>query len=165
MFVRNGVADPKLSRTGGLAVAVPGLVRGLAELHRWGDGCPWADLLAAGDRAGAGRLSGGGPNCRPGLKEEAWRQLRIPRGRRSSGRAASRRPQARGWSRPEDRLPRGMRAATRLLLDPGLQFRRKAVPRQRDRRLQQIGSRPPSGAARPDRAPDPAPPPPDRRSG
>ena len=53
-FVRNGVADPKLSRTGGLAVAVPGLVRGLAELHRSGDGCRSA---AAGDRAGAGRLS------------------------------------------------------------------------------------------------------------
>jgi gamma-glutamyltranspeptidase / glutathione hydrolase len=45
MFVRNGVADPKLSQTGGLAVAVPGLVRGLAELHRAGGRLPWADLL------------------------------------------------------------------------------------------------------------------------
>ncbi len=45
MFVRDGAADPRLSQTGGLAVAVPGLVRGLAELHRAGGRLPWADLL------------------------------------------------------------------------------------------------------------------------
>lgn len=45
MFVRGGAADPELSQTGGLAVATPGLVRGLAELHRAGGRLPWADLL------------------------------------------------------------------------------------------------------------------------
>ena len=45
MFVRGGAADPELSQTGGLAVAVPGLVRGLAELHRSGGRLPWVDLL------------------------------------------------------------------------------------------------------------------------
>jgi gamma-glutamyltranspeptidase / glutathione hydrolase len=45
MFLRNGTADPELSQTGGLAVATPSLVRGLAELHRAGGRLPWADLL------------------------------------------------------------------------------------------------------------------------
>ena len=37
LFVRGGRADPSLSAAGGLAVAVPGEVRGLAELvRRWG---------------------------------------------------------------------------------------------------------------------------------
>ncbi|MHB8079934.1 MAG: gamma-glutamyltransferase [Candidatus Krumholzibacteriia bacterium] len=45
MFVRDGAADPELSRTGGLAVATPALVRGLAELHRAGGRLPWGDLL------------------------------------------------------------------------------------------------------------------------
>src|SRR3954466_3306302 len=34
MFLRDGKADPKLSREGGLAVGVPGEVRGLGELVR-----------------------------------------------------------------------------------------------------------------------------------
>ena len=37
LFVKNGKADPKLSREGGLAVGVPGEVRGLGTMvRRWG---------------------------------------------------------------------------------------------------------------------------------
>ncbi|MBD3222538.1 gamma-glutamyltransferase [bacterium] len=41
----DGRADPALSRTGALSVAVPGLVRGLWELHRRHGRLPWPRLL------------------------------------------------------------------------------------------------------------------------
>jgi len=46
LFVVNGQADTKLSQTGALAVAVPGQVRGLGELHRRAGRVPWVRLLA-----------------------------------------------------------------------------------------------------------------------
>ena len=42
----SGIPDPKRAQQGGLAVAVPGLVAGLADAHaRWGSR-PWAELIA-----------------------------------------------------------------------------------------------------------------------
>ncbi len=55
MFLRNGVPDPESSRTGGLAVAVPGEVAGMAELHRRFGRLPWARLF----RAAAGHARDG----------------------------------------------------------------------------------------------------------
>lgn len=46
MFLRSGKADTSLSQDGGLAVAVPGLVRGLTELHRKHGRLPWAQVVA-----------------------------------------------------------------------------------------------------------------------
>lgn len=46
MFLVGGQADPELSRTGALAVAVPGHVIGLAELHRALGRLPWQRLIA-----------------------------------------------------------------------------------------------------------------------
>lgn len=45
MYLRDGKADSQLSRQGGLAVAVPGLVQGLWELHQKGGKLPWKRLL------------------------------------------------------------------------------------------------------------------------
>lgn len=50
MFLRDGKADPKLSREGGLAVGVPGEVRGLGELvHRFGK-LPFGRCVAPAER-------------------------------------------------------------------------------------------------------------------
>jgi len=46
MYIREGVADTRLSQTGMLAVAVPGFVRGLEALHQKKGSLPWKDLLA-----------------------------------------------------------------------------------------------------------------------
>ena len=46
MFVRNGKAVPSLSRTGPLAVGVPGLVAGLVEVHEKYGSLPLADVMA-----------------------------------------------------------------------------------------------------------------------
>jgi gamma-glutamyltranspeptidase/glutathione hydrolase len=46
MYLVDGRADPELSRTGGLAVAVPGFVRGMETLHRSHGELKWALLLA-----------------------------------------------------------------------------------------------------------------------
>ncbi len=62
MFVKDGKADPKLSREGGLAVAVPGEVRGLAELVRRMGKLPFtrcvapAEALARGSARASWRL-------------------------------------------------------------------------------------------------------------
>ncbi|MFO7652898.1 MAG: gamma-glutamyltransferase [Candidatus Krumholzibacteriia bacterium] len=45
LYFREGRPVAELSRTGGLAVAVPGMVRGLEELHRQGGRLPWRRLL------------------------------------------------------------------------------------------------------------------------
>jgi gamma-glutamyltranspeptidase/glutathione hydrolase len=45
MFVRDGKADTSLSRTGPLAIAVPGFVSGLWELHGRGGSLAWSHLL------------------------------------------------------------------------------------------------------------------------
>jgi gamma-glutamyltranspeptidase/glutathione hydrolase len=45
MFLVAGQVDPELSRTGALAVAVPGLISGLAELHRAHGSLPWRRLV------------------------------------------------------------------------------------------------------------------------
>lgn len=46
MFLRDGAADPVASRDGALAVATPGLVRGLETFHRRCGRLPWARLVA-----------------------------------------------------------------------------------------------------------------------
>ncbi len=46
MYLRGGEVDPRLSLTGGLAVGVPGLVRGLWELHQQAGCLSWQRLLA-----------------------------------------------------------------------------------------------------------------------
>ena len=46
MYLVNGQADAELSRTGGLAVAVPGFVRGLEALHKANGTLTWGRLLA-----------------------------------------------------------------------------------------------------------------------
>lgn len=50
MFLRDGKADPKLSREGGLAVGVPGEVRGLGELVRRFGKLPFARCVAPAER-------------------------------------------------------------------------------------------------------------------
>ncbi|NUN15854.1 MAG: gamma-glutamyltransferase [Myxococcales bacterium] len=45
MYLRNGTADAQLSRQGGLAVAVPGMVLGLWEMHKKGGKLPWKRLV------------------------------------------------------------------------------------------------------------------------
>ncbi len=45
LFRRGHAPDPALSQTGALAVATPGLVRGLAELHGAAGRLPWAALV------------------------------------------------------------------------------------------------------------------------
>jgi gamma-glutamyltranspeptidase/glutathione hydrolase len=53
-FLRNGRADPALSASGGLAVAVPGEVRGLGELvRRWG-ALPFRKCVEPAQRLAAG---------------------------------------------------------------------------------------------------------------
>lgn len=46
MFLRDGAADPAASRDGALAVATPGLVRGLETFHRRCGRLPWTRLVA-----------------------------------------------------------------------------------------------------------------------
>ncbi len=46
MFLRDGAADARLSRDGALAVATPGLVRGLEVFHRRCGRLPWPRLVA-----------------------------------------------------------------------------------------------------------------------
>ncbi|MDZ4696117.1 MAG: gamma-glutamyltransferase [Deltaproteobacteria bacterium] len=54
MFFRDGKPDPKLSRQGGLAVAVPGEVLGLSELvKRWGK-LPFAKCVAPAEKLARG---------------------------------------------------------------------------------------------------------------
>jgi len=50
MFLKDGKADPKLSREGGLAVGVPGEVRGLGELVRRFGKLPFARCIAPAER-------------------------------------------------------------------------------------------------------------------
>ncbi|MES1157614.1 MAG: gamma-glutamyltransferase, partial [Haliangium ochraceum] len=59
MFIKDGKADPALSRVGGLAVAVPGEVRGLAELVRRFGRLPFARCVAPAEALarGAARVS------------------------------------------------------------------------------------------------------------
>jgi gamma-glutamyltranspeptidase/glutathione hydrolase len=45
MYLRDGKADPELSRYGPLSVAVPGLVAGLVELHESEGSLPWRELV------------------------------------------------------------------------------------------------------------------------
>lgn len=45
MYLRDGKADTAKSQTGGLAVAVPGLVRGLVMLHEGRGKLPWARVV------------------------------------------------------------------------------------------------------------------------
>jgi gamma-glutamyltranspeptidase/glutathione hydrolase len=55
MYFRNGKADPSLSQTGALAVAVPGSVEVYSQLSERGGKLPWADLwLPAAERAEQG---------------------------------------------------------------------------------------------------------------
>ena len=54
MFIKDGKADPKLSREGGLAVAVPGEVRGLAELVRRLGKLPFSRCVAPAEKLAAG---------------------------------------------------------------------------------------------------------------
>lgn len=54
LFLRDGKADPRLSREGGLAVGVPGEVRGLSELvRRWGK-LPFARCVAPAEKLARG---------------------------------------------------------------------------------------------------------------
>ncbi len=53
MFLRGGKPDPRLSREGGLAVAVPGAVKGYAELARRFGRLPLARLVAPAARLAA----------------------------------------------------------------------------------------------------------------
>ncbi len=54
LFFRDGKPDPKLSQRGGLAVAVPGEARGLADLvKRWGKR-PFADCVKPAERLARG---------------------------------------------------------------------------------------------------------------
>lgn len=46
LFLRDGRVEPELSRTGALAVATPGLVPGLWELHRRAGSLAWDRLVA-----------------------------------------------------------------------------------------------------------------------
>ena len=46
MFVREGKAVPALSRTGPLAVGVPGLVAGLVDVHEQHGSLPLAEVMA-----------------------------------------------------------------------------------------------------------------------
>jgi len=45
MYLVDGLPDPQLSMTGPLAVAVPGLVRGLWAVHQRGGRLPWPSVL------------------------------------------------------------------------------------------------------------------------
>jgi gamma-glutamyltranspeptidase/glutathione hydrolase len=46
-LTRDGIAEPALSTSGALAVAVPGLVRGLGAVHERGGRLPWPAVLEA----------------------------------------------------------------------------------------------------------------------
>ena len=50
MFLRDGKVDPKLSREGGLAVGVPGEIRGLGELVRRFGNLPFGRCVAPAER-------------------------------------------------------------------------------------------------------------------
>ncbi|MEP6653058.1 MAG: gamma-glutamyltransferase family protein [Myxococcales bacterium] len=54
MFIKGGRADPRLSREGGLAVAVPGEVRGLAELVRRAGKLPFSRCVAPAEQLARG---------------------------------------------------------------------------------------------------------------
>ena len=54
LFVKDGKVDPKLSREGGLAVAVPGEVRGLGTLVRRFGKLPFARCVAPAERLARG---------------------------------------------------------------------------------------------------------------
>jgi gamma-glutamyltranspeptidase/glutathione hydrolase len=85
MYLSAGRPDPDLSRYGPLSVAVPGLVRGLGELHRQGGTLPWAELVEP-----ARRLAAQGFPVSPMLQNrimkardsfnEAAREIFLPRG-------------------------------------------------------------------------------------
>ncbi len=46
MFMRDGVVDAEASRTGALSIAVPGLVKGLVDLHERAGRLPWQRLVS-----------------------------------------------------------------------------------------------------------------------
>ena len=95
MYVRNGKADTSLSQTGALAVAVPGQVRGLWELHKAQGRLPWARLVEP-----AARLAREGFEVTPLLRK----RLAASRGRLDA--------EARSIFLPEGKLPK---VGTRLV--------------------------------------------------
>ena len=54
MYLRAGAADTALSQTGGLAVGVPGLIRGLVMLHEGRGKLPWARVVEPAIRLARG---------------------------------------------------------------------------------------------------------------
>ena len=86
MYLVDGRADPRLSRFGPLAVGVPGLVRGLRELHQQEGNLAWSEVLAP-----ARRLAAEGIVVSPMLRDriilaeprfnQAAREIFMPGGR------------------------------------------------------------------------------------
>ena len=57
MYLTNGQVDSQLSRYGALSVGVPGLVRGLWELHQTSGQLPWSDLVSPALNLAAGGVT------------------------------------------------------------------------------------------------------------
>ena len=99
MFLVDGKPDPLRSRCGGLSVAVPGAVKGYAEIARRFGTEAAAGAGRAGGEAGAGRGPGRPRLAGAGRWPRGPACARTSPGRRSSSTAGSRTSPGSGWCR------------------------------------------------------------------